>query len=145
MERVRFDAIEAWNSKTIERGSNPPPLSTRRGSSLLGIAGSDSHFAGTVGRAHTLVEAGELSVGAVLLARSAPERPSWPGRDTGAEMVRYQRGGSPGRGCSTSVCGAWGRRGATLRRAQDRPVRARGPAYRGVRRHRRRSFTLRGV
>lgn len=89
IESLDVDAIEGWNSKTLSRAANIAAirLAERRGLPIVG--GSDAHFAGTVGRAHTLIEAGELSTRALLEAITAGRTRVVQGQHTTAELARY--------------------------------------------------------
>ncbi len=87
--RVGFDAVESFNSKTIERRSNAQATAYSRRHALPLIAGSDSHQAQTVGRAHTIVEAGELSVDGVLAAVREGRTELHEGVHTWGEMAAY--------------------------------------------------------
>ncbi len=96
LEAVPFDAVEAWNSKTIEPGSNRSAGEFAAAHGLPVIAGSDAHFAAAVGRAHTLVTCDEFNVAGVLRAVAAHRTELVPGAHSTREMLRYW-----GRGCFT--------------------------------------------
>ncbi|MBC7835745.1 MAG: PHP domain-containing protein [Phycisphaerales bacterium] len=89
MRTVAFDAVEGCNSKTVEAASNSAACRFARGHHQPVIAGSDAHFAATVGRAHAVVETPELSVEAVLESVLAHRTQIVPGRHTAGEMLRY--------------------------------------------------------
>ncbi len=84
-----FDAVEAWNSKTIEPGSNRAAGRFAVEHELPQIAGSDAHFAAALGRAHTLVACEEFSVRGVLDAVLAGRTEIVPGSHSTGEMLRY--------------------------------------------------------
>lgn len=109
LDRVAFDAVEAWNSKTIEPGSNRSAGEFAASRALPVIAGSDAHFAAALGRAHTLVSCDDFTVSGVLRAVLARRTEIVPGAHSTREMLRYW-----GRGCLTRP---WvfdmARRGAT--------------------------------
>jgi len=120
LERVAFDAVEAWNSKTIEPGSNRSAGEFARSRGLPVIGGSDAHFAAALGRAHTLVSCDEFTVAGVLRAVLAHRTEIVPGAHSTRELLRYW-----GRGCFTrpwvfdmarrGAAAAW--RGSPRRRA----------------------------
>lgn len=89
LETVGFDGVEAHNSKTLERGANvlAERFAAERG--LPMTAGSDSHFATTLGRAHTIVEAAETSVEAALAGIKLGRTELVRGFHTHAEIARY--------------------------------------------------------
>ena len=93
LESVGFDAVEGFNSKTLERRANADAESWARARGLPVIAGSDAHFAATVGRAHTIVEAEELSVSSVLAGVLAGRTELVKGEHTLTELARYWAGG----------------------------------------------------
>jgi predicted metal-dependent phosphoesterase TrpH len=120
LQRVAFDAVEAWNSKTIEAGSNRSAGEFARSHGLPVIGGSDAHFAAALGRAHTLVTCDDFSVRGVLRAVLAHRTQVVPGAHSTRELLRYW-----GRGWLTrpwvfdmarrSAAAAW--RGSPKRRA----------------------------
>jgi predicted metal-dependent phosphoesterase TrpH len=89
LERVGFDAIEVFNSKSLEPGANIRAAAWACRLRLPALAGSDAHFAETVGRAHTLVDTRELSVAAVLEAVRAGRTAIHAASHTPAEIARY--------------------------------------------------------
>ncbi len=93
LEATGFDAVEAFNSKTLERKANQGAEEWARSRGVPVIAGSDAHFARTIGRAHTLVDAAELSVRGVLEAVLAGRTELVKGTHTARELVQYWAGG----------------------------------------------------
>lgn len=89
LERVPFDAIEVFNSKTLEPGANVKAAAWASQHRLPSVAGSDAHFADTVGRAHTILEAREFSVAGVLEAIKAGHTAIHAGLHTPRELARY--------------------------------------------------------
>jgi hypothetical protein len=89
MSRLELDAVEGWNSKTLSRAANLRAIAYADQRGLPIIAGSDAHFAGTVGRAHTLVQCDELSVASVLAGVRAGRTQLVPGQHKPRELARY--------------------------------------------------------
>lgn len=89
MRALALDAVEGWNSKTLSRGANLRAIAYADQHGLPIIAGSDAHFAGTLGRAHTLVASDELSVASVLRAVKAGRTQLVPGQHKPRELARY--------------------------------------------------------
>lgn len=89
LRRVAFDAVETWNSKTIEAGSNRAAGEFARAHALPEIGGSDAHFAAALGRAHTLVSCDEFTVKGVLEAVLAHRTRVVPGAHSTRELLRY--------------------------------------------------------
>lgn len=89
LDTVEFDAVEACNSKTFDRHANRLAADHAARRSLPAIAGSDAHEARTVGRAHTLVMAEELSLSAVLSAVRQGRVTPVSGAHTRVELWRY--------------------------------------------------------
>jgi predicted metal-dependent phosphoesterase TrpH len=84
-----FDAIEAFNSKTLDRGANRRAGELASGLGLPSIAGSDAHSVATVGRARTIVDAAELSTDAVLAGVRAGRTQVVAGLHTHREIAAY--------------------------------------------------------
>jgi predicted metal-dependent phosphoesterase TrpH len=87
--RVGFDAVEAWNSKTIERHSNDSARAFALEHDLPMIGGSDAHFAAAVGRACTLVTCDEFTAAGVLSAVRSRRTEIVPGAHSAREILRY--------------------------------------------------------
>jgi predicted metal-dependent phosphoesterase TrpH len=93
LERVRFDAVEVFNSKTLDPRSNARARSFALRHTLPMLGGSDAHHAGAVGRAHTLVYAAELTTEAVLEAVRRRRTTVHEGVHTRREIAQYLRRG----------------------------------------------------
>lgn len=93
LERVRFDAVEVFNSKTLDPRSNARARAFAERHTLPMLGGSDAHHAGAVGRAHTLVNASELSTSAVLEAVRQRRTMVHEGVHTPREIASYLRRG----------------------------------------------------
>lgn len=93
LESVAFDAIEAFNSKTLERKANQGAEDWARERGVPMVAGSDAHFARTIGRAHTVVECQELSVAGVLEGVLAGRTELVKGMHSVGEVAQYLAGG----------------------------------------------------
>lgn len=89
LDRVDFDAVEVFNSKSIDRRSNDDARGYAERHGMVGIGGSDAHMAGVVGRAHTVVEAEELSVACVVSAVRAGRVEVVEGVHTWVEVLSY--------------------------------------------------------
>lgn len=89
MDGLPLDAVEGWNSKTLSRGANLRAIAYADQRGLPIVAGSDAHFAGTLGRAHTLVDASELTTASVLGAIAAGRTQIVPGQHRPSELARY--------------------------------------------------------
>lgn len=89
IDDLPFDAVEGWNSKTMSRGANDRAIAYAQRRGLPITAGSDAHFASTVGRAHTVIEATELRAGAVLEAIGAGRTELVRGQHTAGEIAKY--------------------------------------------------------
>jgi predicted metal-dependent phosphoesterase TrpH len=93
MEGLDLDAIEGFNSKTLDRPSNHAAQAYARARNLPTIAGSDAHSAATVGRAHTIVHAETLCVRSVLAAVREGRTELVEGLHSVTEIVTYLAAG----------------------------------------------------
>lgn len=89
LDRLPVDAIEGWNSKTVDRRSNAAARDYAAQRGLPVVAGSDAHFAATVGRACTRVDAPELTVEGVLSGIRAGRTELVEGLHTAREIAKY--------------------------------------------------------
>jgi predicted metal-dependent phosphoesterase TrpH len=89
LDRVPFDAVEVFNSKSLEPGSNLRAALYARQHGLPGVAGSDAHFADTIGRAHTIVDCTHFTTKGVLAALRLGQTAIHAGVHTPAELARY--------------------------------------------------------
>ncbi|MCE2966103.1 MAG: CehA/McbA family metallohydrolase [Phycisphaerales bacterium] len=89
MENLDLDAIEGFNSKTLDRPSNHAAQAYARARGLPMIAGSDAHSAATIGRAHTIIRAESLSVQDVLAAVREGRTDLVEGLHSIAEIASY--------------------------------------------------------
>lgn len=117
-----FDAVEVFNSKTLDRSANTRAGVLAAGLGLPAIAGSDAHNASLVGRAHTVVDAAELTVAGVLAAVRAGRSGIVEGFHTPGEVAAYIA-----RGWLTRPWLAdWAGRAAVSALGDLRPIRRRG-------------------
>lgn len=89
LDALAFDAVEACNSKTFDRHANRLAADHAARAGLPALAGSDAHEARTVGRAHTLVMAEELTLASVLRAVRLRRVTPVVGAHTRTELWRY--------------------------------------------------------
>ncbi len=82
-----FDALEVFNSKTLDRSANARAGVLARALGLPGIGGSDAHCAAAVGRARTVVEVEAFTVAGVLAGVRADRTRVIEGLHTHAEMA----------------------------------------------------------
>jgi predicted metal-dependent phosphoesterase TrpH len=92
-DTLPLDAVEAFNSKTLDKASNEAARAYAARRNLPIVAGSDAHFARTVGRAHTIVNAPELSTRSILDAIAAARTQIVPGMHTRGEILSYMARG----------------------------------------------------
>lgn len=114
LERVRFDGVEVFNSKSFEPRSNAKAREFAFSRSLPMLGGSDAHHAGTVGRAHTVVHARELNGEAVLEAVRLRRTVVHEGVHTPGELVDYWKRGCLSRRWMSDLAErvAWRRKGS---------------------------------
>ncbi len=118
LRRVAFHAVETFNSKCIEPGANRRAATMARLLGLPAVAGSDAHASGTVGRAHTLILAEELSTQHVLDAIRCGRTEVVGGLHSPREMAAYFAAGT--RALGRRAIRAATRVGGTVRRRVGR-------------------------
>lgn len=89
LDTLALDGIEGWNSKTLSKKANLAAIRYAERRNLPVVAGSDAHFAKTVGRSHTKIEAPSLTVASILMAIAAGRTELVQGQHTKRELARY--------------------------------------------------------
>lgn len=84
-----FDAVEVFNSKTLDRAANARAGALAERLGLPGIGGSDAHCAWAVGRARTVVDVEEFTIAGVLAGVRCERTRVIEGLHTPREVAAY--------------------------------------------------------